>query len=45
MSVEVSDFYEDGISHCCSARILTPDVCGACYEHCEPVFEDTDDNV
>lgn len=35
MSVEVSDFYEDGMSDCCSAAVITPDYCKDCGEHCE----------
>lgn len=40
MGVEISDFYEDGVSHCCSAKIFTPDLCSDCGEHCEPAIED-----
>lgn len=32
--IEISDLYEDGVSNCCGALVLTPDVCTDCKEHC-----------
>ena len=34
MSMGIHDLYEVGESNCCGARVLTPDVCADCYEHC-----------
>jgi hypothetical protein len=45
VSVHPHDEYEDGLSNCCNAPILSGGICSDCREHCEPEEEDcvTDD--
>lgn len=44
MTTEIKDLYEDGESSCCGARVITPDICADCKEHCSVVKEDEDDD-
>lgn len=45
MSTELNDLYEAGTSNCCDAKVLTPDICADCGEHCEAVCEHEDRHV
>ena len=44
MSTTFSDLIIDGVSGCCSARVIIPDVCLECKEHCE-IVEESDEDV
>lgn len=38
MSYQPGDEVIDGISNCCGANVLMPDLCSDCGEHCEAIF-------
>lgn len=40
--MDIQDIYLSNslVSNCCGARVVMPDICDDCKEHCEPVDND-----
>lgn len=40
---ELYNYYVDGVSNCCGAKVIISDICADCKEHCEVIGEPEDD--